>query len=207
MKTDKFAAFLITLAMTFAFFFLISRNLAGEESAAQSSSSMFLSKEKDEKLVSSEGKEEEENEDENLAVTKENAAELEEGKSANPDQPNAGPSYTVLESKGPGADGEAGMVPKTMTGEVSAAGPSGVAVIYEVDKKNASSSEIWFPFEGNVKLNGYKTARDIEAGDIVAVAYEEALDKSKRAVKSVTLKQKKAAEQEEIQEETPEEEE
>lgn len=100
--------------------------------------------------------------------------------------------------------GEVKMVTKTLSGEVSAVGASGLALVYAIDSKSAASMEMWFPFESEIKLSGYKSKKEIKEGDLISVTYEEALDKSGRRLTGVTFKGKKPVP---VQEELPEEEE
>lgn len=93
------------------------------------------------------------------------------------------------------------MIEKTMSGEVSAKGPNGVAVVYEKDLKKRASFEMYFPFESNTTLTGYESKADIQEGDSVLATYEEAEDGSKRILLDLKLMKKKPAEVEEIDEE------
>ncbi len=88
------------------------------------------------------------------------------------------------------------MVTKTINGEVSAKGPSGIALVYEKNEKKRSSKEMWFPFELDLKLDGYQAVKDIQEGDMVKVTYEEAEDGSKRVLKGIRLEKKKPVEEE-----------
>lgn len=84
---------------------------------------------------------------------------------------------------------EVKMVTKTMSGEVGAISGSGLAFIYE--KEAMSESEIWFPFQEELELRGYKNTREIEAGDRILIKYDEAEDQSKRLLKGIKLERKK----------------
>ncbi len=93
------------------------------------------------------------------------------------------------------------MVTKTLSGEISARGPNGIALEYARDEVEGSSKEMWFPYEAEVKLIGYKAKTDITAGDQVAVTYNEAEDGSKRVLTGIRLLKKKPPEEEEEAEE------
>jgi hypothetical protein len=101
-----------------------------------------------------------------------------------------------------GAD-EVKMKTKTMSGEVSARGPSGIAVVYEKDKVKHSSKEMWFPYdlEVKIKLTGYKEKTDITEGDTVVITYDEAEDGSKKILTGIRLLKKKPQEEEVMEEE------
>jgi hypothetical protein len=99
---------------------------------------------------------------------------------------------------------EVKMQTKTLSGEISARGPSGIALVYETDMAKRVSKEMWFPFEKPVKFNGYKDSSEISEGDRVTVTYVEAEDKSIRILTAVRLNKKAKPPQEE-QIEDPEE--
>jgi hypothetical protein len=88
------------------------------------------------------------------------------------------------------------MVTKTVSGEISARGPNGIALVYEKDDVKRSSKEMWFPYEGEVKLIGYKEKMDIGEGDSVTVTYDEAENSSKRTLTGIRLLKKKPPEEE-----------
>lgn len=86
------------------------------------------------------------------------------------------------------------MVTKTISGEISAWGPNGIALEYAKDDIEGSAEEIWLPYEAEPKLIGYKVKADIAAGDQVTVTYDEAEDGSKRILTGIRLLKKKPLE-------------
>jgi hypothetical protein len=80
---------------------------------------------------------------------------------------------------------------KVMQGTVSGISSSGIAVEYEVNDKDGSSKEKWFPFVKGVNFNGFKKYKDLQLGDKVSVVYKESVDEKKRFLKGVTLVEKK----------------
>lgn len=82
------------------------------------------------------------------------------------------------------------MVTKTLSGKIGARGPNGIAVVYEKDEAKRSSKEMWFPYEGEVRLTGYETKADIGEEDLVTVTYNEAEDGSKRVLTGIKLDKK-----------------
>ncbi len=86
--------------------------------------------------------------------------------------------------------GKVAMVTKTLSGEISALGPNGIALEYAKDEVEGTSKEIWFPYEVEIKLTGYKAKTDIAAGDQVTVTYDEAEDGSKLMLTGIRLLKK-----------------
>lgn len=86
--------------------------------------------------------------------------------------------------------GKVAMVTKTLSGEISARGPNGIALEYAKDEVEGTSKEIWFPYEVEIKLTGYKAKTDIAAGDQVTVTYDEAEDGSKLVLTGIRLLKK-----------------
>ncbi|MBI4430480.1 MAG: hypothetical protein HY587_02065 [Candidatus Omnitrophica bacterium] len=82
------------------------------------------------------------------------------------------------------------MKTKTLSGEVSARGPSGIALVYEKNDKKRASKEMWFPYEVEIELAGYKGKSEIAEGDMVTVTYDEAEDGSKRILTGIKLDKK-----------------
>jgi len=87
---------------------------------------------------------------------------------------------------------------KELSGEVSAVGPSGIAVLYSKAKKSGSPIEIFLPFRGKIRFTGYKRYKDIREGDRVKLIYEETVDKGRRMLTEVVLLERAPEEEEEM---------
>lgn len=96
----------------------------------------------------------------------------------------------ALMSKEKAAVEEIKMVTKTLSGEIGAVGPSGIALVYEKDEAQGTEKEMFLPFEDDVKLTRYNSRKDMGAGDKVTLTYDEHEDGSRRLLKAVTLLRK-----------------
>lgn len=94
---------------------------------------------------------------------------------------------------------------KNISGEVGASNNEGLALIIKTN--NATTErEMWLPFAGGMRFNGYNDASDIKQGDRVNLVYEEG--GGKRLLREVTFSQsapEAAPQEEEIPEPVEEE--
>ena len=80
------------------------------------------------------------------------------------------------------------MTMKTVSGKIGSKDSGGLALVYEIDKKNNAEREMRLPFSKDVGLQGYKSVGQISEGDLVKITYEETKDGGfKRAIKDVRL--------------------
>lgn len=96
------------------------------------------------------------------------------------------------------------MFTKNISGQISARGPMGIALEFEKNKEERSAREMYFPYEQELKLDGYKTKMEIQEGDRVTVTYEEAEDESQRLLKAIKFDHRKPAEEEKESEDSSE---
>ena len=79
------------------------------------------------------------------------------------------------------------LIDRILSGEVGAKSPNGFDLVYKRDEVKRSSKSVWFPFEAQMDLMGYKSVNDIEEGDHVRASYVEAEDNSLRVLKGIML--------------------
>lgn len=172
-----------------------------QKQASPPSQNVLISKE----IVTVSPKEKENREGEGLARTKTSKKGKEKEKPAEEKKTSDSAALSLVSKEEiPPSPEPVKMVMKTFSGEVSAKGPNGIAIVYEKNAEERWSKEYWFPFEDEIKLLGYRSLKDISEGDKVTVGYEEAEDGSQRILKRIALSKKAPREIEEQPE--PEEE-
>ena len=79
---------------------------------------------------------------------------------------------------------------KIISGEIGARGPSGIALVYATNTKTRISTEMWFPYDSELKLVGYESKANVGEGDYVRATYDEMVDEGRRVLTGIELVKK-----------------